>query len=392
MKQILPILLAVAVTGACTYPFTPELPSETERQLVVEGNILIGETSPVRLSVVHPLSDVTLYPSEDDGILTAGVSLADDAGTDYSVSGSYLTGFTADTRKAPLDRRYQLTVRVVWAEEPEPVEEVYQTPWLTVQPAPEIANVKVVAEDAFISVVASLNPADPDNRCYYWEYDENWEIHAQYEPLFRFNTEDGRYVSLEEEGWVNPNYYCWKSYSSREAGLFSSERQSVNRMVDQPVRSVSRTDRRLEVLYAFNLRVRGISPEGYRYYHTVAANSNLTGDLFSAMPDKVGGNVVCVDNLLRQAVGFVEAATTASRRIFTDSRYYRDIQPDQRLVPVLDEDYTLFDHYKNGYRPLYEGQDMTGASGMLWCPLRCIDCVVDGGTKNKPSYWPNDHK
>ena len=52
MKRLLPFLLAAWAVCACTYPFSPELPADSQdRQLVVEGNILIGETSPFRLSV-----------------------------------------------------------------------------------------------------------------------------------------------------------------------------------------------------------------------------------------------------------------------------------------------------------------------------------------------------
>ena len=86
------------------------------------------------------------------------------------------------------------------------------------------------------------------------------------------------------------------------------------------------------------------------------------------------------------------SVTTASKRVFIDSRYYREALPEQRFVPVVDEDYTLVDHYLSGFRPLYEGTDSMGGSGMLWCPLACIDCVANGGTKDKPAYWPNDHK
>ena len=28
----------------------------------------------------------------------------------------------------------------------------------------------------------------------------------------------------------------------------------------------------------------------------------------------------------------------------------------------------------------------------LWAPAICADCRENGGTKNRPDFWPNDHK
>lgn len=398
MKKTLLTILAAAAVCACTFPFTPVLPDQGDRQLVVEGNLLIGEQSPIRLSVVKPLDAVSVVPSADDGILSAVVTVEDNAGIVYSVTGNYLSGFTAGMEKAPADRQYRMTIRLIKAAEGETepgeagatVEEVYQTPWLTVRPAPKIEDVRFALEDEYVDVQATMTPSETDNPYYLWEYDENWEEHAQYNPGYGFNPENSQYYELD--GWVNPNYYCWYSARSREPGLFSAERLSVNRMDRNVVRSVHRTSTRFQILYAIRICARGTSPEGYKYYETVARNSNLTGDLFSAMPDKVTGNVLCISDPSRFAIGFVEAATTESKRVFVDGRYYKDALPDQQLVPELNEDYTLLDHYNLGYRPLYPGTDMMHNTGMLWCPLSCIDCVVNGGSKDKPDFWPNDHK
>lgn len=399
MKKTLLTFFAAAAVCACTYPFTPVLPDAEDRPLVVEGNLLIGEQSPIRLSVVKPLSEDSVAPSKDDGILSAKITVEDNAGINYPVTGSYLGGFTARMESAVPGREYRMTIYLTLpkteqeraSEEDDPVEvEVYQTPWLKVHTAPFIGDIRFTAEEDYVQVQATMTPSESDNPYYFWEFDENWEEHAQYNPGYFFDLETEDYY--QQDGWVNPNYYCWYKASSREPGLYSAERLSANRMERQVIRSIHRTDTRFQVLYAILVRTRGISPEGYKYYGTVGRNSNLTGDLFSAMPDKVSGNIQCISDPSRSAIGFIEAVTTASKRIFIDSRYYREALPDQREVPELNVEYTLTDHYKSGYRPLYPGIDRNKVSGMLWCPLACIDCVVNGGTKDKPDFWPNDHQ
>ena len=394
MKKTLLTILAAAVACACTYPFTPDLPDSGDRQLVVEGNLLIGEKSPVRLSFVRPLDAFSLVPSGEDGISSARVTVEDNAGITYPVTGDYLSGFIADMGKASTDRRYRMTVHVIREAVPEEslevVEDVYQTPWLSVYKAPDIKDIRFEAESSYVTVTATMDPADSDNPFYFWEYDEDWEEHAQYYPGYGFDPKTSQYYELD--GWVNTQYYCWYTDHSREPGLFSAERLSTNQMNRQPVKNIHRSDTRFQILYAIRIDARGVSPEGFKYYQTVGKNSNLTGDLFSAMPDKVSGNIQCLSDPSRTAIGFIEAVTTASKRAFIDSRYYKEALPDQQLVPELNEDYTLLDHYNSGYRPLYPGTDMNHVTGMLWCPLACIDCVVAGGTKNKPDFWPNDHK
>lgn len=399
MKKTLLILVA-AVAVACTYPFTPDLPGACERQLVVEGNICIGETSVFRIGAVQPLSDGPFVNLQGEGIVRAELAVEDDAGVRYPVTASGPTTFLVRTESANVDRQYKLTIKVLWQNPadgdalPEggsqTVEEQYESPWLSVYQAPKIGEIRFSAEDRVMNVRISMEPADPGNPYYFVEFDENWETHSQYTPGYGFDPETQGYYSLD--GWTNPNYYCWHAASSKEAVLLSAEQLAVNRLENRPFHSVSRTDTRLQVLYAIRVRTRGVSPEGFRYFKAVAAGSNLTGDLFTPMPDRTVGNLSCVSDPSRTVIGFVEAVTTASKRAFIDSRYYREALPDQQMVPVLDEDYTLLDHYNLGYRPLYPGTDMNHNTGMLWCPLSCIDCVVAGGTKDKPDYWPNNHE
>jgi len=41
----------------------------------------------------------------------------------------------------------------------------------------------------------------------------------------------------------------------------------------------------------------------------------------------------------------------------------------------------------------YEGELIDELVDVFVCaPIRCVDCTLRGGTKNKPGFWPNDHQ
>ena len=48
---------------------------------------------------------------------------------------------------------------------------------------------------------------------------------------------------------------------------------------------------------------------------------------------------------------------------------------------------TYLTRYLAGYRPVGTGTHIDN-----WTLQRCTECEYNGGNKNKPSFWPNDHQ
>ena len=48
---------------------------------------------------------------------------------------------------------------------------------------------------------------------------------------------------------------------------------------------------------------------------------------------------------------------------------------------------TYLIRYLVGYRPVGTGTHIDH-----WALRRCTECEANGGSKNKPSFWPNDHQ
>ena len=104
----------------------------------------------------------------------------------------------------------------------------------------------------------------------------------------------------------------------------------------------------------------------------------------------------------RLAVGFVGVTRTASRRIFIgyEGVYRNSINPDYYLYyPEYDEEehmYHFEDLYAGGDAPVYcsstEVPQVPTKTNVQWAPKWCSDCRESGGTKNKPEWWPNNHR
>jgi len=158
------------------------------------------------------------------------------------------------------------------------------------------------------------------------------------------------------------------------------------------------------VLYCINLRVLSIDKNAYAYLENIQKTSNTTGDLFTPVPSEMRGNVFNDSDQSELVYGYVTTSRMVSQRYFIQtSRIYRLLyNPESKLYfPELKEktgDYGFYELYMQGERPV-KISDPTAVftpspskTNILWGPGRCTDCRFDGGTKNKPDYWPNNDK
>ena len=81
-------------------------------------------------------------------------------------------------------------------------------------------------------------------------------------------------------------------------------------------------------------------------------------------------------------------ASVRGERVIPVEQFYKgdsnfeffEVRPDEFAL-YYSQDYIPYDHYL----------DLDSGEVYLWGARRCLDCTSVGGTKDKPSYWPNDH-
>lgn len=382
MKRVIYILVAALAAASCVYKFEPE-GIVSQSRVVIEGDIIVGGTTHVHVSCSEPI----IYDPEFYGVDPRGEAWVE--GEDGSIFNDKTqtaygkSQFTIDTQKARPGVRYRLHFKETGTSKE------YVSEWQDVVPAPEITGMSFDydSEKVFIRVSAD----GKDTKYFRWDYVEDWEVHAEYAPMFKFNTETWQCEQLLEPDYST--YWCWNHYESREFGLVSTESQSENRLEGQIIESYARKSSRFQYLYRMDLTLTGMNSDAYAYLRNMKEISNISGSLFAPSPDDMRGNIICEQDPSEFVVGFISAVQPAKKRFYITSdenAFYRAPAPTILVEPVLENDTTIYDYYMAGHRPVFE-EMVEMAAVVKWGPRSCVDCTVMGGNKNKPADWPNDH-
>ena len=98
-------------------------------------------------------------------------------------------------------------------------------------------------------------------------------------------------------------------------------------------------------------------------------------------------------------LGYISVTKPSVQRIFIDfdqlsypSGYIRSLY---REIPVSVKNRSYWSYYfERGYQVLAPILDDNSNRiiGWEWVHKQCVRCTSMGGTRQKPSWWPNDHK
>ena len=390
------------VAVSCVYPFDVETDQVPQKAFVFDGDIVLGGWCTISVSCMTPFGKSSDSEEEKEPVVPSRAGKM----TVYCNNGEVYPGFQLtggvekisyqfDFAEAPLDKQY----RLVYEEEGS----VYSTSWMDVSiaPTPDEITVEYDADNVYLGL--KLKGDDSASRYYRWNYEETYEYHADFMPDYYldFSVDLNRKLAyIERTAPVDPNYYCWGKSASRESTLISTENLSENTIAKQVFRTISRTSKRIMEMYRIDVRMKGISRDGYYFHKTLLANSNTSGSLFAPTPSEMRGNVVSEQNPSELVLGYVDVITESVTTKFIDGRYSRWRSPDYQLfLPEFNfrpddpeaEGFTPMQWYDMGYRPVLIPKESEGDS-VYWVEKRCVDCTLEGGNKNKPSDWPTTHE
>ena len=378
MKKYLIMALAAFVMVGCVYEFSPELDIKDASGLVVEGDIIIGDTSRIALSSVEALT--VKRPGKNS--VKGKVWIEDDAGNMYQpeTSGSS-DSFKIDMTKASPDRNYRLRVTL-----DKPVSgnsRNYSSDWKTVLAAPSIDELDYTFDDENVFLWLSLS-SPGGSGCFRWDFEEIWEYHADSLALFYYDVSEDKVKSYE--GAIPPLYWCWAYAGSTQAGIAIAKSTGGERISGYRFFDISRRDKRMQTLYYIKLKARGISEECYEYLHSIEVNSTSTGSLTQPDPSQIVGNIHSDEDPLEVVYGYIEVSRMASRSMYIDKLFIEDVAPPSPPNNPMPPIETMAELYENGMRPY------NIPAPAYWISYRCVECTAEGGTKNKPDFWPSDNK
>lgn len=389
MKKIA-YILAVLLTAACVYPYTPDLQESGSGNLVVEGDIIIGKVCSFNFSCIRPIGSNRFNMPVISGVWVEDGKGKTYPGRDVTVDNGYsaytATTFTVDLTDAPQDGTYSLRFK-------DGDGNMYYSEPSSVKNACKITGMGHHFDDEYMYFTVSLSGAKGNN--YKISWNEDWEYHAQYQATSKYIPPGNSLpASFRETGMMVPismdesDFRCWGKASSKHiltvstAGLESGDLADFN-FLTMPVNSL-----KLSCIYAVEIVIRGISEDAMAYLENVEELSVPKPDLFTPTPSMVRGNIRNSLDEDELVIGYVGVGME------TRQRHFADASADHRRYRYPAEEYDMksgtfpsdwYELYMSGYLPL-GGDDQMGYN---WVPARCVDCTSNGGTKMKPDFWPD---
>lgn len=380
-------ILALA-TVSCIYPFTPE-PQDGSGALVIEGDILLGELTVVKVSYTAPVDapETAAVPP------AAEVWVEDDSGETYKgVNDPEMEGiYKIDTRNAPSDRKYRL--HVVKKDNGNE----YVSEWGETLTVPEIDSLSYNLDFDRSRLNVALSMHSRGGSFFKWDYVENWEHHADYNAELKYIPPQIGWWGTSGDGEIVPmvypesTYYCYGHEESTEIMIFSTEKQTDDRFVDLEFRPIARDNVKISYVYHIDVYLEPLSKDAYKYWDTVKANSEYNGNLFAPNPSELVGNIRCVQEPDEMVMGYISVAQRAHKDLFirhTEARFYKDSMPYEEAEDVSRGSWYM--HYRDGYLPFTYSLVPGDVSNTYWAKARCVDCKKKGGGKvtyQKPEGW-----
>lgn len=387
-KHFAALAASILAVTACIYPFDPVIEA-TDGRLVVEGDIHVGTVSDFSFSRVYPIDieDFTVTPpivegyiEGEDGTKVESFPKPYDGYGYSSEYGSYSLRF--DTSGLSAGQKYRLHF--------EDLENgtVYESDWIEVCPAPVIDDLSYILDEDRGELNVALSMHCNGRSHFRWHYDEVWEYRADARATCYYNPQTNEVVDFEEDDNI---FYCWNCYNSPEIKIFSTADQVDDRFVDLEFHRIQRSDKRLQVLYQIKVYLEALNEDAYAYWLNIRENSQNQGTIFSPTPSQMPGNIHCVSDPSVLVIGYINAAEQTEADMYYDDyveRFYKG-KNNFEYIEVDPSEFSLY--YDRGYIPFNHFLDFERGHIYQWGTKRCLDCRESGGTKNKPSYWPNDH-
>ena len=426
MKKSLSIIAVLALATACIYPYQPDLEDAPEGVLVVDGSILPGEQSVVRIGYMTSLWPKKADPDDGpmqgylfsnyaggygygylQGPAVSRIWAEDDAGGVYegtlSASSSPslyeygwswynpLIPYTLPTENAPTDRSYRLCITAG--------DRQYSSDWIKPLAPPVLRKIDLKMNKAKtdVQVLVSLDGGSDATGYALLSFDETWRFHADYYPNFQYDPATN---SVTERYFTWERYWCWKHADSGTQTPVDFTGMSSSGLKEYPLQTFSRYDSRNHQRYSIRVKARTIDKNTYKYLKHLEESLEAGDNLFTPNPGELAGNMRCETDPDQMVLGYVTVAISSSMRAFSDMGHfllsrrsdpYALVYPD--AYPRMPEMPCWPDYYKMGYMPVEENtlpEPMNTELGPYgWAALNCYDCIAAGGTQARPDFWEN---
>jgi hypothetical protein len=370
MKSLYLILFLFLAQISCVKSYEPEILKAPNQFLVVDGiiNCSPGGVTTISLSRTRNLSDTFINVPELRALVLIESSNNSFALNEVS-SGVY--------KSAPLNLNtntsYRLRILTNSGDE-------YVSEYVPVQITPSIDSVSWQQDNETINI--SISTHDPQNESKYfkWEYEETWEYKAAYESILKFVNGQIQFRDSSEMTWR-----CWLNNASYDILTETTSQLSEDRIVNKILTSLPAKSPKLEIRYSIFVRQYSLSKAAYEFWEIVKKNSQQLGSLFDPQPSQLKGNLKNTKNDKEPVIGFVSASTINTERIFIQRGEIMNGHSPITSCTVLVVDPSIAPSYL--LNPENVAAYYVSGGGVAITTKPCIDCRLQGGTVQKPSFW-----
>lgn len=376
------ILSVLGGLYSCVEPFSPSVKKYND--IIVIDGTLTDEPGIQKITVskTSSFTDSTFRPENG-----CTVTILDDQGNIYDLSGdgngNYTTGFSSEQ----LQHGTSYMLRVI-----DNGGDVFESDYQELLSPTTIDSVTARYEPKYTAEVSEgLNGCQfyvntsghsGKTRYYRWSMQETWEYHSVYQ------------VGAMWDGVLHDNYYfkknrttCWMT--KEVPGIFTATTRDMEGDVlkNFKLNYVSTGSDRLKFRYSLLVREYSLSPDAYEFWSGLEKQTQQTGGLYESQPYMITGNITCVSNPDRIALGYFSASGVSKKRIFVGPSPY----PVTNIVCSSDTILGTGDlmPYPPSAYPVYMYYFILPSGGLVRVASnqRCFDCLKRGGTNVKPDFW-----
>jgi hypothetical protein len=247
-------------------------------------------------------------------------------------------------------------------------------------PAIDTVSYKVNSDHSIDIFFFLHDPANQTN-CFMWDFDEAWEYRSKFFETHKYDPNTGSFSIPQSLDGEN-RFYCWASDYSKLLNVATSEKYTDAVISNQKIHSLKQGTTRYSYLYSILVRQYGLDKETFLYFENSQKNLDASGTLFAPQPLEIPGNIQCLSDPEETVIGYIFASNATTYRIYLDM-----VQLSLSLLEDFTDCYTTT--APNDQAAFAMG---LGLSYDQYMPIKCLDCTQRGGTKNKPDYWPNNHR
>jgi hypothetical protein len=394
---LLSVLTVLSLAG-CISEYHQVGVSDTAGILVVDGLIIDNGQTVIHLSRTIKVEDQ--FKKEAVYVQNAQIRLIDESNNTVAVAGPQIadgdpvpgTYVINDGISFNAGMKYALDIRIGNSH--------YQSDFVSPVNTPEIDEVTwSINKDKSMDIMVSTH--DPSNRTkyFFWRFEEVWEYKTALVAFYRYDPVTKTVLDQDLAG--DNRHYCWNYDYSKSLLYGSSDRLSETIVKDTKIHNIPANDSRFCYLYSILVKQYGIDKEAYAYFENLQRNIDKSASLFAPQPAEKEGNIQCLSNPDEPVIGYIAIAKEVTYRLFIDMAKLNLFRYEHicNTVQVPDGPETgkyvpsrSFRNMAEAHRAGFGIYEVLGPS-MYWCfSNRCVDCTVREGTKNKPDFWPNDHR